>query len=207
MNSWNTPASAATVEKTAAALQALGYEVAIVPHANAAKVQALAWIPGGSEVLTGSSITLGQVGLEAEFNESGRFDSIKAKTFKMDRATQGREIRKLQAAPDFYVGSVHALTEEGQALVASMSGSQLAATVYGAGKVIWVVGTQKIVKDLAEAHRRIDEYVLDLESGRARKAYGLPDTFRSFPNKMVVFQKEVVPGRIKVILVQEALGF
>jgi hypothetical protein len=207
MDPWNTPASPERVEKTAAALRALGYEVAVVVDAGAAKTQALAWIPPGSEVLTGSSITLGQIGLDAELNESGHFDSIKAKTLKMDRATQGREIRKLQAAPDFYVGSVHALTEGGQALVASMSGSQLAATVYGAGKVVWVVGTQKIVKKLSEAHRRIDEYVLDLESVRARKAYGLPETFRSFPNKMVVFQKEVVPGRIKVILVNEVLGF
>jgi len=207
MNSWNIPASEATVDKTAAALKALGYEVAVVADGAAAKAQALAWIPAGAEVLTGSSPTLAQIGLDAELNESGQFNSIKAKTFKMDRATQGRDIRKLQAAPDFYVGSVHALTESGQALVASMSGSQLAATVFGAGTVVWVVGTNKVVKDLAAGHQRLHEHILDLESARARKAYGLPDTFRSTPNKLVEFSKEVVPGRVKVILVKEVLGF
>jgi hypothetical protein len=125
----------------------------------------------------------------------------------MDRATQGAQIRKLHASPDFYVGSVHALTEGGQALIASMSGSQLPALTGGAGTVILVVGTHKIVADLDAAHRRLHEYVIGLESARARKAYGLPDTFQSSANKLLVLSKEAVPGRIKVILVNEALGF
>ena len=44
-------------------------------------------------------------------------------------------------------------------------------------------------------------------SERARKAYGLPDSFSSFPSKVLVYRREVQPGRVHVILVDEPLGF
>ena len=116
-------------------------------------------------------------------------------------------MRKLGAAPDFAVGSVHAVTEDGHLLIASNTGSQLPAYVYSAGKVIWVVGAQKIVKDLDEGMKRLREYVLDLETARARKAYGLPDDWNSFYSKVLVFRREVNPGRTHLVLVNEALGF
>src|SRR5947209_4815462 len=83
--------------------------------------------------------------------------------FSMDRATQGDEIRRLTSAPDVMLGSVHAVTETGSLLTASMSGSQLGPYASGAGKVILVVGTQKIVSDLEEGLRRINEYAFPLE--------------------------------------------
>ena len=55
------------------------------------------------------------------------------------------------------VGSVHAVTEQGQVPIASASGSQLASYVLGASHVIWVVGAQKIVRDLEEGLRRVRE--------------------------------------------------
>jgi hypothetical protein len=73
--------------------------------------------------------------------------------------------------------------------------------------VIWVVGTQKIVKDVEEGLRRIHEYVVGLESARARKAYGLPESWFSFPSKILLINREIVPGRAKIVLVDEALGF
>jgi len=206
MSDYSKSASDAAISKAAEGLKAKGYEVAVVATGAEAKAKVLEWIPAGAEVLTGSSTTLIQTGLQDELT-SDRFDAIGPKTFKMDRATQGRQIAKLMAAPDYLVASVHALTETGEALIASMSGSQLAATVFGAGTVIWVVGSNKIVKDKAEGHRRLNEYVIDLESARARKAYGLPDGFQTFAGKLVEFNKEVNPSRIKVVLVKEAFGF
>ena len=70
-------------------------------------------------------------------------------------ATQWHEMRALGARPDVIVGSVHAITEQGEVVVASASGSQLGPYASGAGKVIWVVGSQKIVPSLDEAMRRI----------------------------------------------------
>ena len=81
----------------------------------------------------------------------------------MDRETQGREMQRLGAAPDYIVGSVHAITDDGIMLVASGTGSQLGAYAYAAGKVILVVGHQKLVTDLREARRRVVEYALPRE--------------------------------------------
>ncbi len=207
MSQYATPASDDVVAKTAEALKANGLEVFIVANGAEAKKKALELIPEKSEVLTATSVTVDTIGLGAELNESGRFDSVKAKLNKMDRNTQGREMRKLGAGPDFAVGSAHAVTQDGTVVIASMSGSQLPAYVYGAGTVIWVIGTQKIVKDGQAAMDRIHTHILPLESVRVRKAYGLPDTFSSFPAKVVFYNRETAPGRVKVILVKEALGF
>ncbi len=42
---------------------------------------------------------------------------------------------------------------------------------------------------------------------RARKAYNLPETFNTFPSKVLLFTREVQPGRVKVVFVDEPLGF
>jgi hypothetical protein len=121
----------------------------------------------------------------------------------MDRETEADEIRRLGAAPDVMLGSVHAVTETGSLLAASMSGSQLGPYVSGAGRVILVVGTQKIVSDLEEGLLRINEYAYRLEDARALTAYGI----RSAVNKVLVINREITPGRITVVLVDEVLGF
>jgi hypothetical protein len=86
----------------------------------------------------------------------------------------------------------------------SNTGSQLPAYVYGADKVIFIVGTQKIVKNLDEAMKRVYEYVLPLESERAKKAYGVPGSFIS---KVLLINREMNPERIHLIFVNEKLGF
>jgi hypothetical protein len=98
---------------------------------------------------------------------------------------------------------VHAVTEQGQVIVASMTGSQVGPYASGAGTVIWVVGAQKIVRDLEEGLRRVREYSYPMEDARAREAYGIGSGI----NKLLIVNREVVPGRISVILVKEKLGF
>jgi hypothetical protein len=121
----------------------------------------------------------------------------------MNRQTQADEIRHLIASPEVMLGSVAAVTETGSLVAASASGSQLGPYVSGAGRVILVVGTQKVVRDLEEGLRRIDEYAFPLEDARAQEAYGI----HSGINKLVVINREATPGRITVVLVDEALGF
>jgi acyl-CoA hydrolase len=154
-----------------------------------------------------TSITLEDIGLARAINESGKYNSVRIALNGMDQKTQVREMRKLGSGPDFTVGSAHAVTEDGFVIVASMTGSQLPAYAYGAGSVIWVVGAQKIVRNVDEGLRRIREYVVGRESARARKAYGLPETFSSYPNKILLFNREIQPGRAKIIIVNEVLGF
>ena len=150
-----------------------------------------------------SSVTVDSIGLSKEILESGKFDAVKNKFKTMDAKIQGQDMKKLGAAPEWTIGSVHAVTEDGKVIVASATGSQLPAYAYGSNHVLWVVGAQKIVKDLDEGMKRLCEYVLPLESERAMKAYGMASSI----NKLLIFNKESNPSRITMIIVKEKLGF
>ncbi len=160
-------------------------------------------VPEGAEVYLGASVTLETLGIRDEIEKSGRFDALRPKMFAMDRATQGREIRKLGSAPDFAAGSVQAVTEDGQVLIASNSGSQLGPYATGAGKVIWVVGAQKIVKNLDEGLQRIREYVLPREEEHMQSLYKMSTSM----NKLLIVSRELRPGRSTMIIVNEVVGF
>src|SRR5204863_3307301 len=126
-------------------------------------------------------------GILAEIETSGRYEPLRPRIWSMDRQTQADEMRRLSAAPDVMLGSVHAVTETGALVAASMSGSQLGPYVSGAGRVILPVGTQKIVSDLEEGLRRIDQYAFPLEDARAQAAYGI----HSAVNKVLVINREM----------------
>lgn len=194
------------IDKTIASLKANGIESEFVETAEEAKGKALEYIPAGAEVMTMTSVTNDAIGLNEELN-TVKYNSVKNQLMRMDRATQSHEMQKLGAAPEYSTGSAHALTEDGKIVIASNTGSQLPAQSYGASKVILIVGAQKIVPNLELAMQRIYEYVLPKESIRARKAYGLPDTWNSSVSKMLIINKEVTPQRIHVIIVNQQLGF
>ena len=200
---WGTRADEARVQRTIAALEANGIRVLTAADAAEAKRIVLDLIPDGSQVHHGASQSLEAAGITAEIEKSGRYSPIRPRIFSMDRKTQADEIRRLAAAPDVMLGSVHAVSETGSLLAASMGGSQLGPYVSGAGQVILLVGTQKIVADVAEGLRRIDEYSFPLEDARAQAAYGI----HSAVNKVLIINREVNPGRIIVVLVDEVLGF
>ncbi len=203
---WTSPAPADVIERTLAALAARGIDAQLAADNEDARRKVLDLLPPGAEVLTMTSVTLDTIGLAKEINESGRYNAVRTALNRMSPQTEGPQMRKLGTAPDFAVGSAHAVTETGIVMVASATGSQLPSYVYGAGTLIWVVGAQKIVGDVEEGLRRIDEYLLDKESERARRAYGLPASFRSQANKVLLFKGETQPGRVKLILVNETVG-
>lgn len=204
MKKWNVLATDEMIEKTVKALKENGFDVFVLDNGQMAKDKVLEIIPKGSEVMTMTSVTLDTIGLSEEINKAdGKFKPVRDKLYTMDRKTQRQEMSRLGAAPEFAVGSVHAVTEDGHVLIASASGSQLPAYVYGAGKVIWVVSTQKIVENTNEGIKRIYEYVFSLEDERARKVYGVGTAV----NKLLIINKETTPGRITIILTKEKLGF
>lgn len=205
MLKWDQLADKETVNKTIEALKANGIEAKFVETKEDAKREVLSLVPESSEVMTMTSQTLSQANLDEEINKAdSKFKPVRDKLYAMDRSTQGQEMNKLGAAPQYVLGSVHAVTEDGHVLIASNTGSQLPAYAYGAMHVIWVVGAQKIVKNTDEGIKRIYEHSLPLESERAKKAYGAPG---SSVNKILILNKEVQPQRITLILVNEVLGF
>jgi L-lactate utilization protein LutC len=204
MNKWNTLAPDQIVEKTAKKLDENNMKTTIVETGIDAKKLIETMIPKDAEVMTATSETLKAIGVTEHINESGHHDAVMPKLMKMNRDTHHLEMQKLGAAPEYIIGSVHAITEDGTVVIASNSGSQLPGYAYGSTKVIWVVSTKKIVENLDEAFKRIYDYVLPLESERARKAYGVPG---SFVSKMLIVNREITPDRIHVIFVKEALGY
>jgi hypothetical protein len=196
-------ASDEQIERTAKALEANNIRTLIAENNEEAKRMFFELVPEGSEIFLGASITLETLGIKEEIDKSGRFDALRPKMFAMDRATQGREIRKLGGAPDYAAGSVHAVTEDGQVLIVSNTGSQLGPYAYGAGNVIWVVGAQKIVKDLNEGLQRIYEYCLPREKVHMKQLYNAGTGV----NKILIVNKEFRPNRITMIIVKEELGF
>lgn len=189
------------IKNTAKALEANGIKVFVVNNAEEAKEKLFEVIPAGSEVFTSTSVTLDSIGILPEIDK--HYDSVRVKLSKMDQKTQGREMIKLGAVPEWTVGSVQAVTETGSVVIGSNTGSQLAGFAASAAHVVWVVGAQKIVKDLDEAMKRLWEYSLPLEDVRAQKTYGVHSNI----SKVLVVNREVMPGRTTMIIIRENLGY
>ena len=198
-----TLASDAQIERTVRALEANNIHAIVAENGAEAKKKLLEIIPADAEVFTSSSVTLNSLGITDEIDKSNRYDSVRAKLTMMDRKSQGREMQKMSATPEYMIGSVHAVTENGHIIIVSKTGSQLAGYVAGAAHVIWVVGIQKIVPTLEAGMKRVEEYTLPLESARAMKAYGIGSSI----DKLLIVNKEFMPGRTTMILVKENLGF
>jgi hypothetical protein len=206
MSTWNQRPSAAVIARTLQALRENGIEASLAPTGNDACAMALAMIMPGAQVYTMTSVTLDEIGLTKAVNESGRYDAVRPALFAMDPRAQAGEQRRLGSAPDVAVGSVHAVTESGTLVIASRTGSQVPAYAFGAGMVIFIVGAQKIVKDVDEGLRRVSEYLVEKESARAREAYHLPAEFKTAPNKVLLLNRESQPGRARLIMVEETVG-
>jgi LUD domain len=196
-------ASEERIATAATALEANGVSSLIADSGAEARRMVGSLMPAGAEVFNNTSRTLEAIGVAEDIEQSGRYQPLRPRLWRMDRKMQEREIRTLGASPDYVVGSVHALTEGGSLLIASASGSQLGPLVSGAAHVILVIGGQKIVADVAAGIRRIYEYCYPLEDARALQAYGVP----SGVNNIVIVNKVITPGRVTAIIVKERLGF
>lgn len=195
-------ASNQQIDRTVKALATNGIHTIVVETGEEAREYIMSLVPAGAQVYNPPSRTVDQIGLRAAIESSVSFHSLQARLHSLDRVTQRAEMRKLISSPDVVIGSAHAVTEMGEVLIASASGSQLSSIASGADKVIWVVGTQKLVSTLEEGFRRIREYSFPLENIRAQQAYGRPSAI----NKILIVNGEI-PGRITMVLVKQNLGF
>jgi len=190
------------IARTAKALEANHMRTLIVDSGEAARRCVGALLPAGARVYQSASRTLEQTGLATDIDQAMTFQPVRPLVRALDRATQQPEIRRLCTSPDVLVGSVHAITEQGQVLIASAAGNQLGAAAFGASQVIWVAGAQKIVRTLEDGLRRLREYCQPLEDVRTRAVYGQPSAL----NKILIVNGEL-PGRITIVLVRQSLGF
>ncbi len=147
-------------------------------------------IPGGAEIMMGSSKTLSEIGF-LDLVKSGRegWRNLKETINGVTEPERRHELRRKSSLAQYFLGSVHAVAETGEVVVASNTGSQLPSYVYNSPNVIWVVGTQKIVPTLDIALRKVGEHCLPLED-KTMKAAGQPG---SVVGKLLIFEREVTP--------------
>jgi hypothetical protein len=202
IDSFSSPASEETLQHVAAKLQERNIEAIIVDNADEAREQVLERLPKGVEVHSGKSKTLADAGITDIILDPNEYDALRPRYMKMDRQTQSREIRKMTAGPDYMLGSVNALTQDGILVVTSALGNQLGPYAGAAGKVILVVGSQKIVPDLETALRRIREYVFPWEDVQVRKIMSVG----TIVGKTLIIEREWKAGRMTVVLVRTPIG-
>lgn len=195
------------VRRTVAAVNARGIHAELVETKEAALERVKALIPPGCVVMTGSSVTLQQIGFE-EILISGDhpWRNFKADLLAEKDPNKQSTMRRQGTLAEYYLGSVNALAETGELVFASGSGSQLPAYAYNSRNVIWVAGTQKITPTLDDALRRVREYVLPLEDERQKS---LGNKAGSRINRILIMEGEPAYLRrnLSLILVNQALGF
>ncbi|MEM0074961.1 MAG: LUD domain-containing protein [Conexivisphaerales archaeon] len=200
---WGSLPDDSAIDKTVQSLKKNSIKAYIANDKEEAKNLVASFIPKGAEVWTSTSITLRETGIMQLLDESGEYISIRKKVFAISDPVQRLNARRATATTKYVVGSVHAVTQDGVVLIASMTGSQLPYYAYSSENVIWVVGAQKIVHSINDGFKRIEEYCAPLEDLRAKKESGTGTSI----NKILIIKKENIADRLKMIIVKERLGF
>ncbi|MCX6784929.1 MAG: lactate utilization protein [Candidatus Komeilibacteria bacterium] len=203
--SYNTIPNPEVIEQTKAAIEAQNIKVIVVNNKEEVLAKIKELIPSGVSVMTGGSTTLDQIGF-TDLLKSGNhpWNNLKAGIMaETDLVKQGL-LRKQAVLADYFLGSVHAIAQTGELLVASGTGSQLPAYTFTSDNVIWVAGAHKIVPTVEDCYKRLNEYVFPLEDERMKKL-GMAGGSISMT---LLFQKSILPNRkLTLILVKEVLGF
>lgn len=194
------------VEKTMDSLRKNGH----LPEFFETKEEALErikeLIPKGVSVMNGASRTLEDIGFIEYFKGNNHgWNNLHAEILAEKDEAKQNLLRKQSVLSDFYLGSAHAVTENGEILIASNSGSQLPHVVFTSENLIFVVGTQKIVPTLSEAFSRLEKHVIPVENARMQEVAGV-DTY---PSKIVILNKEqeFMGRKSHILFVNEELGF
>jgi L-lactate utilization protein LutB len=203
---YNTPATQDVIERTMQSLENNGF----IPHHVKTKEEALAalidLVPDGVTIMNGTSATLHEIGfIDFLKDNKEKWNNLHNGILAEKHPAKQGKLRLKATISDYYTGSVHALTEEGELLIASNTGSQLPHLVNTSKNIILIVGSQKIVPTLSEAFKRLEERVIPLEDQRMKDTYGIGTTHA----KTLIMHKEnpSFGRKIHIVIVDEKLGF
>ncbi|MFH1355033.1 MAG: lactate utilization protein [Candidatus Omnitrophota bacterium] len=173
-------------------------------------------IPRFASVGISGSITLDQLGIVRRLESRGNevFNQYKTGISR----EESLELRRQGTQADYYLTSANAASEKGELIFFSGYGHRIAG-IANAGKVIVVCGINKITSNLEEALKRSREYVTPLnckrlewdtpcfKDGICRKDICLFPEYKRMCCQILTIEAEVMPDRLKVILIGEELGF
>ena len=178
-------------------------------------------IPKDAVVSFGGSVTL---------SDTKVLDGLAGDGYKLlDRRVEGADVHKIYRDvfnADFYLSSSNAITENGELYNVDGNANRIAAIAFGPENVIIIAGKNKIVKNLDEAVRRVKEYVapkncvrlgLDTYCAKNGKCVSLnkenPEMSDGCASNSriccdyIISSRQRIKDRIKVILVNEELGY
>ena len=197
------PATAESISRTIKALAARNVDAVLVESGEAALAKLLELAPEGSEVFVNTSETLDTIGYTEYMHGNDRYINLHDRMMEQPDAAAQREFRRKTTTADYFVGSVQAIAETGEIVVASGSGSQIGAYSYGARRLILVAGTQKICTTLAQAEARTRGFTLERHDRWLEGRGAAPAPI----GKYLVMEHEPVVGRISMVLIPESLGW
>lgn len=203
---FNQLAPSTTISKVSKTLNTNGIEAISLESGDEALAKIKLFIPRGASVMNGSSKTLEQIGFVEylKSNDHG-WNNLHAAVVAETDPIKRKQLRLKALTADFYLGSVHALTENGELIIASNTGSQLPHIVYSSPNLIFVVSTKKIVPTLTDGLTRLKEHVYPLEDANIMSKYNIHTVL----SKIVILcrESESQGRKIRVIFVNEDLGF
>ncbi|MBD5138746.1 MAG: lactate utilization protein [Ruminococcus sp.] len=177
----------------------------------------------GETVSCGGSMTLAETGV-AELLRSGAYDFLD-RTGKSPE--EAEEIYRRAFFADSYLTSANAVTENGELYNVDGNSNRVAAICFGPKSVIVVAGRNKVVPTLEDAVTRVKRLAAPMNAARlgcetyckskgqcmslaSGSCAGMTDGCKSDARiccSFVVSAFQRIRGRIKVILVNEELGF
>jgi hypothetical protein len=179
----------------------------------------MSMIPEGSTVGFGDSVTLREIGVVAALEKG---DYVFLNPWKPGISAEENILLKKRAlTSDVFVTGTNALTLDGKIVNVDALGNRVAAMLFGPGKVIIVVGVNKIVEDLAAALKRVKSEAAPLNVKRHPEFDPKPPCGQtgecsdcSSPwricNKTVIIERQFNNDKYKpvitVIIVDEKLG-
>ncbi|KAG0252230.1 hypothetical protein BG011_007112 [Mortierella polycephala] len=202
------PASDEAIEKARQGLEARGFTVYVVNNKDEAFDKIRSLIPAGSSINSAHSTTLEEIGfINYLMDNNHPWNNIRGTILKEKDPAKQYELRRLLGTTaDYFLTSMSAITEQGEMAHGDFSGTKVGGVAFGAGNVIVVAGSNKIVKDEAEAWKRTKEFALPGVSAFSRKAFNMTKSY--ITNYEVLRQANpMAPDRVQVVLVKEALGF
>ncbi len=194
------------------ALESRNHEAYYTENAEAALAKALELIPEGSSVGWGGSMTSKAIGLnDAIIN--GNYKALDRDAAK--NIEERGQIMRSHNSADFFLTSCNAMSEDGHIVNIDGTGNRVACLSYGPTNIIMVVGMNKIVKTLDDAMSRAKNTAAPVNAQRFDiktpcKQTGYCADCKS-PNRIccstLITSYSMTPGRFKIILVNEDLGF
>jgi L-lactate utilization protein LutB len=188
------------------ALKGRGIEGYCAENKGAALAKAIELIQPGSSVSCGGSTTIEEIGLMEELTRRGDIEVWNPKA--ADGARDMDEIAHKALSADVFLMGSNAITLSGELVNVDGYGNRVSALIFGPKTVLIIAGQNKIVDDVDAAMKRIRTIAAPKTYMKVRPNAVLPSDIEAASyGQMVITKRSMVPGRIKVILVAEEIGY